>query len=594
MRRGRSVLAAMVMAVLAARAFGAEEQGLPSAEMLAKLPVREVTVFKDGHAFLLHTGKMGTDGAGNVLLDDLPTPVLGTFWPFSNDATVKLAAVTAGERKVSATHGALSYGALLRANVGARVSLRANGTDYEGTVVNVADAKSEKRELDEQMGTNAEPAPLPPPSSTEFLYLQTGVGTKVLTISSIETLMFATGDYKTTLTAEETRNVLTLKLNWPEGKKGDTADVGMMYLQKGIRWIPSYKVTIDGSGHASFKLQGTLINEITDLKDVTANLVVGVPTFAFKDQVDPMALQKTLAQLSPYFAPPAAGNMAYGMSNAIMSQSRMTERAGREVWGGRDTTPEMGGSAKNEDLFVFTVKHVSLKKGERMVVPIAEFSVPYVDVYTLDVPFSPPPEVWRGFPTEQQSQLARLFHAPKVMHTLRITNTSDLPITTAPALLMEGEKVMAQGMTEYTPVKGELDLPVTTAVDVLVKKVDREVKRTPRAERWENSDFTRIDLEGTITLTNHKGTPVVLEVTRNVMGTVDSADNDGKVEMVNLFEDNSFLPAAGNEEQPYWWGWYSWPGWWSHFNGVGRVTWKATLEPGKELGLGYKWHYFWN
>src|SRR6202012_4357617 len=100
--------------------------------------------------------------------------------PFSNDATVKLAAVTAGGRKVSGTPAALSDGGLLRVNSGARVSLRANGSDYEGTVVKVADAKSDKQDLDEQFGTNAEPAPAPPPSSTEFLYLQTGVGTKVL------------------------------------------------------------------------------------------------------------------------------------------------------------------------------------------------------------------------------------------------------------------------------------------------------------------------------------------------------------------------------------------------------------------------------
>jgi len=44
---------------------------------------------------------------------------------------------------------------------------------------------------------------------------------------------------------------------------------------------------------------------------------------------------------------------------------------------------------------------------------------------------------------------------------------------------------------------------------------------------------------------------------------------------------------------PYWWGWYNWPYWWRHFNGVGRVTWKLTLEPTKSVELGYTWHYFW-
>ncbi|MGN6371122.1 MAG: hypothetical protein ACTHN5_22940 [Phycisphaerae bacterium] len=593
MNRGRMVLAALVVAVMGMTAFGAEEGAggagtQPSEAMLAKMPVREVTVFKDGHALLVHTGKMKTDGAGNVLLDDLPQPVLGTFWPFSNDEKVKLAAVTAGERKVMATHTALSYGDLLRANIGARVMVHA-GETFEGTVVKVLDAKTDKKEDEEgQPGQNAAPQP-----SGEFLLLQTGMGTKVINIGTIDSMQFAQGDYKTTLTEEETRNALTLKLNWPGGKKGEEADVGMMYLQKGIRWIPNYKVTVDGEGHAKFQLQGTLINEITDLKDVRANLVVGVPTFAFKDQKDPIGLQKAVAQLSPYFAAPQ-GSAGYAMSNAIMSQVASRAERGAGQGGESEALPEMGGSAKNEDLFVFTVNHISLKKGERMVVPIAEFTVPYEDVYTLDIPFSPPPEVWRNFGTEQQMQIARIFHAPKVMHVLRITNSSDLPITTGPALIMRDGKVLAQGMTEYTPPKGTLDLPVTAAVDVLVKKKDKETGRTPNAVHWNGSDFTRVDVASSITLTNRRGTAVKLEITRNVLGTIDTVDHDGQSEMLNLFEDNSFLPSGGPGDQPMWWGWYNWPNWWTHFNGVGRVTWKETLEAGKEVELKYTWHYFWN
>ena len=52
---------------------------------LAKMPVREVTVFKDGHALMLHEGKMPVEESGDVLMDYLPSPVLGTFWPYSAD-----------------------------------------------------------------------------------------------------------------------------------------------------------------------------------------------------------------------------------------------------------------------------------------------------------------------------------------------------------------------------------------------------------------------------------------------------------------------------------------------------------------------------
>lgn len=48
---------------------------VPRFSALQKMPIKELTVFKDGHAFVLHEGAMPTDKSGNVLLDYLPTPV---------------------------------------------------------------------------------------------------------------------------------------------------------------------------------------------------------------------------------------------------------------------------------------------------------------------------------------------------------------------------------------------------------------------------------------------------------------------------------------------------------------------------------------
>jgi hypothetical protein len=88
---------------------------------LAKMPVREITVFKDGHAFLLHQGKMPTEGSGNVLMDYLPAPVLGTFWPFSADKNVRLTCVVASQRKVLVERTALALRELIEGNIGAEV-----------------------------------------------------------------------------------------------------------------------------------------------------------------------------------------------------------------------------------------------------------------------------------------------------------------------------------------------------------------------------------------------------------------------------------------------------------------------------------------
>jgi hypothetical protein len=270
-----------------------------------------------------------------------------------------------------------------------------------------------------------------------------------------------------------------------------------------------------------------------------------------------------------------------------MSQAaRMGDfRQGGEVAPG----PELPEGAKNEDLYVFTIKKLTLRKGERIVVPVVEVTLPYKDVYTLDLPFAPPPEVRGNLNSSQQQELARLFAAPKVMHKLRINNKSIYPLTTAPALLIKDNRVLSQGMMTYTSPGAESDLAITTAVDISVKKSDVETKRTPNAFTQNGTSYARVDMAGKIKLTNHRANAVQLEITRNVLGNVDAADHDGKLSKINVFEE-----GGSGGEYPYWWSWYGWPSWWNYFNGIGRITWKLDLDPSENLELGFTWHYFWH
>jgi hypothetical protein len=556
------------------------------------MPVKEVTVFKDGHAFVVHEGKMPTDAAGNVRMDYLPNPVIGTFWPYSADRNVKLSAVVASPHRVRVERTALDLQELLEANPGAEVTVTdVGGKTYGAHIVGAPERDSEELEKTE------------PPNSGEklpvkgtVLLLKTAGGTAAIPRERIQDVTFV-GPYRRTLTTEEFRNLLTLKLEWPGNRPGKSADVGIMYLQKGIRWIPSYKVSLDGKGGAVIALQATLINEMTDLEDVTANLVIGVPTFLFQDTPDPIGLQQTFAQLSSYFQ--NGSPTGYAMSNSMMSQVTSGgglgggmgglgggSRAGEVVSG-----PEIAGSGKNEDTFIFTVRHVSLKKDQRMVLPITEITLRYQDVYTVDLPLAPPREMRQNVNlNDQQLEMLRLQNAPRAEHKIRLTNQSKFPLTTAPALILSDGKVLAQGMMTYTSIGGETDLPLTTAVDIKVKKTDKETGRLPNATTWNGNQYARVDLTGTISLTNYRAQPVEIEVTRNVLGNVVKAEQGGTISMVNVFEDDDYGPRP---DYPAWWGWYNWPSWWNHFNGVGRVAWKVKLEPKKSIDLNYTWNYFW-
>src|SRR5262249_6691430 len=146
-------------------------------------------------------------------------------------------------------------------------------------------------------------------------------------------------------------------------------------------------VAIDGKGQAVVQMQATLINELADMDDVTAHLVVGVPTFDFKDTVDPISLQATAAQLSQYFRPDT--QTAYAFSNAVMSQVATPAASNRAVDPGPSRTLDLGpevAESRTEDLFVFTLAHISIRKGQRMVVSVGEFPMKYKDVFALDIP----------------------------------------------------------------------------------------------------------------------------------------------------------------------------------------------------------------
>lgn len=579
----------MLALMLCGISVGARADRAEPLSALSKMPVKEITVFKDGHTLVLHEGMMSTDANGAVQMDYLPTPVIGTFWAYASDKNVKLNSVVASPRKVLVTRTALSVRELLESNPGSDVRItQMDGKTLDAKVIGVPTRSSQ--ELETVSPPNAGEKI---PEKGSIILLKTAEGVDAFPMDQIKSVSFK-GDLKQTTANEEFRNLLTLKLDWPNNRPAKNAAVGMMYLQKGIRWIPSYKVTLDGKGGATLKLQATLLNELTDLEDVTANLVVGVPSFAFKETPDPISLQQAFAQMSSYFATDSRTN--YAFSNALAGQQ--AARGGERFEGGQggeaggNLGPELAGSEKNEDLFVFTVKHLTLKKGQRMVVPITETTLKYQDIYTVDLPFAPPQELRRSgqFNNPQQAEMARLLAASKALHKIRMTNTTKFPITTAPALILNGERVLAQGMTTYAAPGGSLDLTLTTATDIRIKKTDKETARTPNAATWNRETYGKIELEGKLTLTNFSDHPVDLEITRNVLGNVGKADHDGKATMVNVFEDDDY---AAPVDTPAWYGSYGRPEWWSHFNGIGRLTWKVHLDAGKSVDLGYTWHYFW-
>ncbi len=541
------------------------------------LEVREVTVFKDGHAFVLRDGPLVLDASGDVVLDELPVPVLGTFWPYASSGA-KLVSATARKERVRVERTAIDVRQLIEGNVGHEaVIVDSDGRSVEGRILAVPQRSAEELE---RVDPGRGPARLPEKGS--IVLIQNAEGTQAIPLDRVRGVTLR-GPYETMHADDELRDRLELHVEPEAGGLDPGARIGIVYVQKGLRWIPAYELDIDGAGKAEVRFEATLVDDLVDLRDATVHLVIGVPRFEFADWVDPISLQEVAADVARQTQ--SADRFSSFLSNAIMTQSSAFAVQGEPAPGA--PAPELEGAESNEDLFVFTVRHVTLARGERMVLPIASFTLSYRDVYTLEVPFAPPVELRDNFQADRMSELARLLTSPKAVHALRFTNDSSAPLTTAPALLLRSGRVLAQNLSTYTPIGAESDLPLTTAVDVGVEKTEKEAGRTPDAVEWDGNRYYRIDMTGTIELVNRKKEAIDLEVRRSVLGLVDAVDSGG------TFEQKSLSEAWFSSDRPSWWSWWSWPYWFQHWNGIGRIEWAVHLEPGATATLGASWHYFW-
>ena len=212
---------ALALAQMLTLAASAAEKAAPLSTF-GKLPIKEITVFKDGHAFVAHEGEMPTDERGNVVMDYLPAPVIGTFWPYSAEKRAKLTSVVASRKRVLVERTALSVRELLEANIGAEAIITESGTNrYAATILGVP-----ARSAEEQAATNPPNTGERLPEKGNLILLRTAEGVKALSIDRIQDVTFKQA-HKAAAANEEFRNLLTLKLDWGNARPAKAVNVGL-------------------------------------------------------------------------------------------------------------------------------------------------------------------------------------------------------------------------------------------------------------------------------------------------------------------------------------------------------------------------------
>jgi len=505
------VLLAVGFVIAARPVMAADEKGPARTETRLK----RIALFKNGLGFFVREGTLSTS-QGTVLVGPFAAPAHGTFW-VSCPRTTGLTSVVAREIKVKGDPiPAREVAELLRANIGKKVAVA--DTDVVGTIVGFAPDRqaSPTPRGDYGIGGGGQIEGVAPWGRGEYVLIKTDKGIVALSPYSISRVTFLSDKIESEWRPEVSAAELRAELASP--KEGDWLSVS--YLAKGITWAPSYLIDISDAKQARLSAKAEVVNEAEDLKGTHVDLITGFPNLKFADVLDPMARKMDLASflqaLGGAGARPAAG---------VMTQSVIFNRAmegGGFAGADEPWSIEYGAAAAGrtaEDLFLYPVENVTLAKGETGYYPLFTQTVPYREFYQWEIP----DYIDRSDSYRQPSPEAP--QPETVWHSIRLTNATGMPLTTAPAEIVKDGQLLGQDVLNYTAAseKASTVVKITQAVSVKAEQTETESSRERDAVTLYGAHFDRVTLQGTLRVANYQDKAISLEVKKTLSGDVKSS-----------------------------------------------------------------------
>lgn len=496
---------------------------------LFKPEVKRIAVFKNGYVFTYREGEARTRN-GWAYTTEVPSGVMGTIWGYSAFSNVKIKQLLASESEKTESARVAGINEILMLNEGARIRFTdtydANKI-YQGTYEIISPNRG-LRSANEDGGRVFA-------SENAVIALKTETGTVFFPVGSVRNIEIV-GQPKFVKTIVTKENRLAIKT---EGAAdGQTVNLGVAALERGIRWIPSYRVEARGEPitEARLELEAVLINELADLNNSEVYFVVGVPSFAFQDTISPLSLNQTFAGVSSYFQPGGAGGRNAGAnfaSNAIMTQQAQTNYSAdgaadvSAFQASPDDAEERAASLSAEQLYLYKTDQLNLKKGERSSLRLFSLNVPASEVFEWTVADAPQTSGEYGYRAGSSGQDL----SKGVWYALRLKNQTGMPLTTAPAITFRDWKPLGQDMIRFTPNGGENILRISPATEVIGTHALEEKARETVNLRVNNAvqTFDLITVEGKLKIRSVKKQPVEMIVTRAVSGEIAAATDNGKI-----------------------------------------------------------------
>jgi hypothetical protein len=524
------------------------------------LGLKQVALFKNGLGFFVAETTCPADRADfHVSLPAVPAH--GTFW-ISYPSDVDLTSAIARETDWDESIEAMTIPELLAANVGRDVLLTIGDKEFTGTITHCAvnSATPAPRPSYSSSARSAESYPLRPRPPIGAVMIQTEIGVLCADPQTVTSVVFVGDNMKRQFTEQTKKAELQVRLRTAAPNRKIT----VTFLAGGVTWAPSYMVDISDAKKARLSAKAVIVNDACKLSGVDVQLVTGFPHLQFSGVVSPMAMKQNLAQFLQALSRDQSGRGRPDVMNNVMSQS--VAYSGRMGGMGGSVMPEYGTAATGtvaEDLFLYPAGQLDLDRSEVAYIPLFTESVPYEHIYQWDIP---------DYVNEQdrydygRNQGDSPDIEQKIWHSLRLTNTTQTPWTTAPGETISGGTILGQDTLKYTPPGAKTTLRITRAIGVKGDQVELETSRKRNAMQWRNQQYDLVTIKGELSVLNTLAKPIALEITKTLSGEARSIDPNAKQEKL----------AKGLRR----------------INPVTKLTWTIELAPGTEKNLSYTYDVY--
>lgn len=453
-------------------------------ETPAKSKIVAVDLFKNGLAVVKREAALGK--AGVYVLDDVPTPVHGTFY-IDSTATVDVAVQM---RDVEVPANETAPGALQDDLAGKKVTVHFKGTNrppLSGTMMKFKPAKGEEA------------------AANRFYVIQTAKGRAYADPADVSAV--ESDDAGGTVTRRKPRLVFTLK----DTDKPQTV-VSVRYITTGMSWAPTYRIDISDPKQLTLEQHAVVKNELADLAGAEVRLISGYPSVEYSHVRSPLAPRTSLAS---FFGELGGGRHREidALSNSIVSQQAVSMNNFRVYNVALGATPV----GEGVDLHYQSIGTRTLADGDALSTVVAKGKADYERIVEWLIPDGR--DVYGRHNGGDDGE---------AWDALKFKNPLSFPMTTGPATVTANGKFNGQRTSYWVNAGEETVLRVEKALSVRTRASENEKLERDGSGRdviWIGGrQYRRTTVEGELAVSNNRKETVSLVVRRRFSGELVTAE----------------------------------------------------------------------